>query len=128
MKSTPTPAHCGAVELKLDAGVSLILIFCTIVSGHVPSVTTNVIDLVPDAAYVAVGFCCVELPGVAPLPKSQKKVTPLEVPVFVKSTVAPVHCGAVEVKSAFAINTSRPTDVVGSVEMKVSTNDDPSLP
>ena len=41
--------------------------------------------------------------GVAPEPKSHVKLTPVVVPVLVKSTARPVHCGAVEVKLASGV-------------------------
>lgn len=44
-----------------------------------------------------------EVAGVAPLPKFHDQITPTTVPVFVKSTFAPVHFGAVEVKLATGV-------------------------
>ena len=41
--------------------------------------------------------------GVALVPKFQAQVTPVAVPVLVKLTGKPVHCGAVEVKLAVGV-------------------------
>jgi len=42
--------------------------------------------------------------GVAPDPKSHAHVTPITVPVLVKSTLYPVHLGAFDVKLAFGVS------------------------
>ena len=44
-----------------------------------------------------------EVEGAAPLPKFHDQITPTTVPVLVKSTFAPVHFGAVEVKLATGV-------------------------
>ena len=44
-----------------------------------------------------------DVAGAAHEPKFHAHVTPTTVPVFVKSTAAPVHCGAVEVKLATGV-------------------------
>ena len=44
-----------------------------------------------------------EVAGVAPLPKFHSHVTPVTVPVLVKSTFAPVQPGAVELKLAVGV-------------------------
>ena len=45
-----------------------------------------------------VGFSAVDVNGLAPAPKSQKKVEPTEVPVLVKLTTVPGHTESLEVK------------------------------
>lgn len=67
-------------------------------------VVVSIIIFTPDVEYVTpVGLCTVEVAGDAPEPKFQDHITPTTVPVFVKSTGDPVHCGAVEVKFATGV-------------------------
>jgi len=72
------------------------------VAVHKPLLTVKVMSLVPLVEYVTpLGLSELEVPGVAPAPKSQLYVmlAPVE-PVLVKFTFAPVHCGALEVNEA----------------------------
>src|SRR5581483_2757899 len=100
------PVQDGAVEANDATGVALITITTVLVAKHpvVGSVVVRVTVLFPADEYVTpVGFCAVEVAGVAPAPKLHEYVTPTAVPVLVKFTELPVHCGALDVNVATGV-------------------------
>jgi len=69
----------------------------------VVSVVVKVTVLVPAVAYTTpTGLKSADVAGVASAPRFQFQVTPVAVPVFVKSTAKPVHLGAVETNAGLA--------------------------
>ncbi len=64
---------------------------CMEESVQVPLLVYNFIVFVPAVEYTTLGFCTVDVAGVAPLPKFHVYVTPVVVPVLVKLTAKPVH-------------------------------------
>ena len=81
------------------------MIVCVEVCVQLASEMVNVTVLVPDVLYnTPPGFSDEEVPGVAPLPKSQLNDQLLpEVPVLLKLTGVRAHCGAVEVNVAVGV-------------------------
>src|ERR1043165_4090111 len=70
VKLTGKPVHCGAVEVKLATGVSLIVIDCVEVWVQFWSLIVKVTVLLPPEVYnTPVGFCAVEVAGDEPGPK-----------------------------------------------------------
>lgn len=105
-KSIPTLAHCGAVEVNVAVGVWCMVKLFEALTEHplCVSVVVSVTVLVPAVAYTTLlGSCKVEVPGVASKPKFQFQLTPVRVPVFLKSTPKPVHCGVVETNDATGV-------------------------
>ena len=95
------------MDVKLAVGDKLILIALRDVSVQpvVVLVVTSVTIFVPAVEYtMPVGFCKVDVAGVAPAPKSHVQLTPLAVPVLVKSIdTGSVHWGAVDEKLATGV-------------------------
>lgn len=83
------------------------MMFCEAVVEQlvVVLVVTRVTVLMPAVLYTTpLGFCEVEVVGLAPVPKSHNQLTPVVVPMLLKLTGKPVHCGAVDVKSARGVS------------------------
>lgn len=105
-KSIPTLAHCGAFEVKLAVGVWCMVKLLDALTEQPlnVSVVVSVTVFVPAVAYTTpLGSCTVEVAGVASNPKFQLQLTPVSVPVFLKSTPKPVHCGVVETNEAAGV-------------------------
>ena len=105
VKFTESPVHFGALEVNEATVVESIIILIESPAVHEPLFTENVISLVPGEEYITpAGLSVVEVAGEAPVPKSQLYVTPAPVvPVFVKLTELPSHCGALEVNVAVGV-------------------------
>ena len=83
----------------------MLMVPVAVVEHDVPIlVIVNDTEAIPALVYtMPLGFCCIEVPGVELTPKFQFQVTPVVVPVLVKFTGKPEHCGAVEVKLATGV-------------------------
>ena len=105
MKFTESPVHFGALEVNEATVVESIIMLMVSTAVQEPLFIVKVISLVPGDEYITpAGLSVVEVAGVAPVPKSQLYVTlEPELPVLVKFTELPAHCGAFEVNVAVGV-------------------------
>ena len=81
------------------------------------SVVVSVTVCVPAVEYTTpVGLCDVAPAGVAPAPKFHNQFTPIIVPVLLKLTGRPVHCGAVELNELEGVELMTMVSVIVCVQ------------